>query len=249
MTLLLSTAADLYWLGRYFGRSQELVDLLLTSLHDGSIESLGIPLSITGTWQNFYQQFDKLSAENLAAFFITATNPTSLTACLEATRADAQATRGRLSGELWIAINSAWLEWQERTKQSGDFTDHLASYQWLESSLKDIAAMIEASVDEDIKHFVHAGLLIEALDNALRKLATPDTKFSSMALLAQWATALRQELTQLKVTVWQQSQHACDDLLVVCQQLPEHNHDISRIQEAQVTLQRLTYALADVFAS
>ena len=54
--LLLSTAADLYWLGRYLSRSQELVDLLLASFKDSSPESLGIPLSITGTWQNFFHR-------------------------------------------------------------------------------------------------------------------------------------------------------------------------------------------------
>ena len=129
--LLLSTAADLYWLGRYFSRSQELVDLLLTSIKDSTLEGLGIPLSITGTWQNFYQQYSTLSSESLAEFFITANNPTSLTACLEATRADAQATRGRISAELWVAINSLWLEWQERVTQVGTYAEHLASYEWL----------------------------------------------------------------------------------------------------------------------
>ena len=93
-------------------------------------------LSITGTWQNFYQQYSTLSSESLAEFFITANNPTSLTACLEATRADAQATRGRISAELWVAINSLWLEWQERFTQVGTYAEHLASYEWLKQSLQ-----------------------------------------------------------------------------------------------------------------
>ncbi len=249
MTLLLSTAADLYWLGRYLSRSQELVDLLLTCLQDASVESLGIPLSITGTWQSFYQQHNNLTAEALASFFITSTNPTSLSACLDATRADAQATRGRISAELWVAINSAWLEWQERAKQSSGFDEHLASYKWLKASLQAIVALVDSSLDGSVQHFIRTGQLIESLDHTLRKLATPDTHLQANADLEQWATALWQELNQLSPAVWHQAQNAGSELLTVCQSLPEHGQDMASVQEAQATLQRLTYGLADVFAS
>lgn len=249
MTLLLSTAADLYWLGRYLSRSEELVDLLLTCLQDASVESLGIPLSITGTWQNYYQQYSNLNAEDLAVFFITATNPTSLSACLDATRADAQATRGRISGELWVAINSTWLEWQERAKHSASFESHLASYQWLKNALQTIVGMIDSATDASVKNFIHTGQLIEALDHTLRKLATPDTHLQVNADLELWATALVQELSQLNATVWYQAQNAGSELLTVCQSLPAHGQDMASVQEAQATLQRLTYGLADVFAS
>jgi uncharacterized alpha-E superfamily protein len=246
--LLLSAAADLYWLGRYFSRSQELVDLLLTSFNDSSLEGLGIPLSITGTWQNFYQQYTSLNAEGLAEFFITATNPTSLTACLEATRADAQATRGRISGELWVAINSLWLEWQERVTHVGTYNDHLASYDWLKISLKAIAVLIEESTDADATRFICIGQLVEALDNAFRKLATPDAQTPLNSDIAQWAELLLQQIKTLDKNLWQQTIQHSHNLVNVCQLVPDNGAMIN-MQEVQQTLQRLTHSLADVFAA
>ena len=246
--LLLSTAADLYWLGRYFSRSQELVDLLLTSIKDSTLEGLGIPLSITGTWQNFYQQYSTLSSEALAEFFITANNPTSLTACLEATRADAQATRGRISAELWVAINSLWLEWQERVAQVGTFAEHLASYEWLKQSLQAVQTLLTDGSDEEALRFIGIGQWVEALDNAFRKLATPDAVTPLNTDIAQWAGLLLQHISALDKNSWQQTMQHSTELVQVCQ-LSADEGAMMNMQDIQMTLQRLTHSLADVFAA
>ena len=246
--LLLSTAADLYWLGRYFSRSQELVDLLLTSIKDSTLEGLGIPLSITGTWQNFYQQYATLSSEALAEFFITANNPTSLTACLEATRADAQATRGRISAELWVAINSLWLEWQERFTQVGTYAEHLASYEWLKQSLQAVQMLITDNSDAEAQRFISIGQSIEALDNAFRKLATPDAITPLNTDIAQWAAILLQHISDLDKSSWQQTMQLSTELVQVCQ-LSVDDGAMMNMQDVQMTLQRLTHSLADVFAA
>lgn len=246
--LLVSTAADLYWLGRYFSRSQALVDLLLTCLKNPTVESLGVPLSITGTWQNFYQQYMTLSPEGLAEFFIVANNPTSLSACLEATRADAQATRGRISGELWVAINSLWIEWQERSKRIGVYSDHMALYQWLQQGLVSIRSIIDATDDASVRNLLMVGMLVESLDHAFRKLATPDVQAPLKAPVEQSALELVKELDQLTSPIWHNSRQAGQDLLAVCRALPEQK-ELSRAREAQQCLQGLTHCLADVFAS
>lgn len=248
MTLLLSVAADLYWLGRYFSRSQTLVDLVQSSLKDASLESLGIPLSITGTWQHFYQHYSTLNTEALAEFFITADNPTSLTACLEATRADAQATRGRISSELWVTINSLWQEWQEHTAQVGTYNDHLASYEWLKQSLQSVHTLIEQSSDEDVQRFIHIGQLVELLDNSFRQLATPDAASPLNADIAQWAALLAMKMGSLDATVWQLAIQQSQQLLQLCQ-LAADDGAMMNMEEIQLTLQRLTHRLADVFAA
>lgn len=246
--LLVSTAADLYWLGRYFSRSQALVDLLLTSLKNPTVESLGVPLSITGTWQNFYQQYMTLSPEGLAEFFVVANNPTSLSACLEATRGDAQATRGRISGELWVAINSLWLEWQERSKRIGVYSDHMALYQWLQQALAAIRAIIVETTDAAVKNLLMIGMLVESLDHAFRKLATPDVQAPLKAQLEQSAQELVLELDQLASPLWHNSRQAGRDLLAMCRALPEHK-ELTSAKESQQCLQGLTHCLTDVFAS
>ncbi|PTQ91399.1 alpha-E domain-containing protein [Agitococcus lubricus] len=246
--LLLSTAADLYWLGRYFSRSQALVDLLLDCLKNPSIESLGIPLSITGTWQNFYQQYMTLSPEALAEFFITANNPTSLSACLEATRADAQATRGRISDELWVAINSLWLSWQERSRMIGVYSDHVALYKSLQQDLSAIDHMIAQTQDQQAQRLMLIGLYVEQLDHAFRKLATPDAKAPSKTEVQTAAASLAQQLMGLDGLIWHNAQQAGQDLLSVTQLLPEQK-ELTRAKEAQLCLQGLTHCLTDVFAT
>ncbi len=248
MTLLLSVAADLYWLGRYFSRSETLVDLVQTSLKDASLESLGIPLNITGAWQNFYQHYSTLSAEALAEFFITADNPTSLTACLEATRADAQATRGRISSELWITINSLWQEWQERAAQVGTYNDHLSSFVWLKQSLQSIRTLIEQGADQDVQRFIHIGQLVELLDNSFRQLATPDAIAPLNTDIAHWADALLTTMSSLDTSVWQLAIQQSQQLVQLCQ-LAADDGAMMNMEEIQMSLQRLTHCLADVFAA
>lgn len=246
--LLVSTAADLYWLGRYFSRSQALVDLVLDCLKNPTIDSLGVPLSITGSWQNFYQQYMTLSPEGLAEFFVVANNPTSLSACLEATRADAQATRGRISDTLWIAINSLWLEWQERSKRIGVYSDHLALYQWLQQALAAVQRVVAETTDEAVRHLLTIGMLVEGLDHAFRKLATPDVAAPPKSHIEQTAGLLAQELARLDLSLWQHAYQTSLELVQLCHHLPDHK-DLTSTREAQQCLQALTHGLADVFAS
>lgn len=58
--LLLSTAADLYWLGRYLSRAQSLVSVLLNAFNEATRDNLTIPLSMTATGSYYYQQYSEL---------------------------------------------------------------------------------------------------------------------------------------------------------------------------------------------
>ena len=246
--LLVSTAADLYWLGRYFSRSQALVELLLASLNKPTVENLGVPLSITGTWQHYYQQYTALSPEGLAEFFVVAHHPSSLSACLEATRVDAQATRGRMTDTLWISINRVWLEWQERTQRIGVYSDHVALYQWLHQALAEIRQLIDSTSDVAVYNLLQIGMLIETLDDALRKLMTPDVSAPACADIVQTAQALAHELQRLDSPLWHNSRQAGQHVLALCQAVPEHTA-LSSAREIQHGLQTLTQCLTEAFAT
>jgi hypothetical protein len=56
-----------------------------------------------------------------------------------------------------VAINSLWLEWQERVTQVGTYSEHLASYEWLKQSLQVVQMLITGSSDAEAQRFISIG--------------------------------------------------------------------------------------------
>lgn len=246
--LLLSAAADLYWLGRYLSRSQQLVALLLDSLQKASLDDLGIPLSLTGSWQSYYQQHMILAEEGLAEFFVSTANPASLSNCLQAMRSDAQATRGCISHALWLTMNSLYLEWQSRLAKPRLFADNLALYAWLQPELDKVQQLLDDDLANEANQFIRMGQLLEEIDYGLRQHAVADLVAPVVPALRCDVASLLKEVNSLRPEQWSRVQQTTEQLQQAVNNLPEAKATAATSAVQQV-VQQFTHRLADVFAA
>ena len=246
--LLLSSAADLYWLGRYLTRGQSLAALLLDCLDRPGLDWLGLPLSITGSWQQYYQQHMVLSGEGIADFFISSDNPSGLGACLQAMRADAQGTRGCISRELWLTINSLWLEWQTRSGTGGQLADHRLLYAWAKGELSRVQQLVDDLALADAARFIRLGQSMEALDYHLRQLATPDMPSPPPEEFAAALAGLVMDIDALQADTWSRVQESVNQLAAQAAGMVEPGRDAAATGFLQAQLQQVMYRLSDAFS-
>jgi hypothetical protein len=253
--LLLSTAADLYWLGRYLSRAQSLMSVLIHAFNEPTRDNLTIPLSITATGSYYYQQYNELKESYVAAFFLDGQNPSSVSSCIASLRADAQATRGRLSQTLWLAINTLYLDWQTAFLTQKDFPDSLQRYQKLQVQLQDLIAKVELEPDSQVQLFIKIGIGIEVLDGFLRySLIKSNGKIDTVFAL-EAIQNLRSNVALLPRLVWGNVSDCIDGLQNATQSQSQTAslEQMSQTQSQGVLLQQhlqsLTKALSDVFAN
>ncbi|WP_297926958.1 alpha-E domain-containing protein [uncultured Agitococcus sp.] len=239
--LLLSTAADLYWLGRYLKRSRTLLSVLLKAFAQPNREQLIIPLSLTATGAYYYQQYPEVKDHFIADFFSDGQNASSITACLVAIRADAQATRGSLPSQLWLAINKLYLTWQASFVSKIDYPVLLAKYQSLDPELAQIQQLID-DLSSDIALFINLGQSIEALDNLLRQAFIKQGMPLDQQQAQQILLDLEGYLQNLSAPIWHK-------VIEPMQKLRQAMTEQMPVVALQQHLQQLTAAITDVFAS
>lgn len=159
MILLLSTASNLYWLGRYMIRIDGLCRLLpFTDDQEALQFSHAFSLS---AWD----------AKTLNALLQDPNQPASIIVNLSAVRENMQCVRGVISQEVFESLNIL-------TNPKQQFKNKVCEL---------ISGCCEAVLDEDenVRLFWQLGQCIEQIDNALRLKRSPDMAIQDLRTVVE----------------------------------------------------------------
>jgi uncharacterized alpha-E superfamily protein len=157
-------------------------------------------LAITGEWDLFGEHYAAYDERSILAFFtFDPHNRSSITTCLEYARENCRAARHRISSELWLEVNTLYLESKRWTFEVMRSRGLLPFFAGLRERFYRIAGVMQTTVARDSGYdFLSLGRWLESAENVTRLL---DTKYhfllpqpasaDSPLDLSQWAALLR----------------------------------------------------------
>src|SRR5918998_1478033 len=238
--MLSRTADNLYWLSRYAERADFVARILdatlrlaaLPSSYGGQRNEWEGAVSVAGDLQEFsllYDEADEHTVRDFLAF--NRRNRSSIRSCIETARENARSVRTALTGEMWEAINGAWLELQKIEPGDMSHDEFVRFLDWVKGvSLAFDGSAYRTMLRNDAFWFTRLGLAIERADNTARIL---DVKYHVLLPKSeavggsldyfQWTTILR-EVSALTAYHWVYRQSVkpwlVADLLVLNRQMP-----------------------------
>ena len=206
--MLSRTAENLFWLARYVERAENTARII-----DAANRLAAIPISYAGgsnEWESavaatgslplFQSLHDEANPETVVDFLaFSGDNPSSIRICLERARANARAVRTALTGEMWDAINGAWLGLK---RFDGVRRDRMKLNEFLsfvkEASLRFDGSAYRTMLRNDAFCFSSLGTFIERADNTARildvkyhVLLPAETNVGGGLDYFQWSSILR----------------------------------------------------------
>lgn len=207
--MLSRTAANLYWLGRYVERAENLARII----------EVGYRMSQMPDWEHGGNRNEWLSSAVAAAcdagliekhgeatldtalayIALDEDNPSSLHSCLKTARTNGRAVRTALTAETWESLNDAWLEFNGQWRASLK-RENLSNFlEWVKTRTTLFrGALLSTMLRDEAFAFVNLGTFIERADNTARIL---DVKYHILLPAGeavggpmdyyQWATVLR----------------------------------------------------------
>lgn len=204
--MLKRIASHLFWTARQLERAEwraRLVDVhyhLLIESPPHATEPWAPLLAITGEREPFAARFAEADERSVLDFFtFDGENPSSIRRCIYAARDNARALRHRISSELWLELNTLYLDAQgwspDQLEQGGVF----GFFADLKDRFYRIAGIVRGTLPRDLGYeFMSVGELLERNENVARLL---DVKYHYLLPrveevggpidLLQWAAVLR----------------------------------------------------------
>ncbi len=199
-------AGNLFWLTRYLERAEwraRLLDVNYRLLVENPAEPQDgwwPLLAVTGEWDLFGEHYAAYDERSILAFFtFDPHNLSSIASCIEYARENCRAARNRISSELWLEINTLYLDskrWTSELMLSRGLVPFFAD---LRKCFYRISGTMQSTLPRDTGYdFLSLGRWLESAENVTRLL---DSKYhfllprpaevGSRLDLSQWAALLR----------------------------------------------------------
>lgn len=237
--MLSRTADSLYWCARYLERADFQARILETGLRLANLPSANGPgnewesaIASSGGMECFLTQYDVVSEQTARDFIIfSKANPSSIRNCIAIARANARSVRTALTGEVWEAINEAWLELKTVSDRDMGREECLRFLEWVKRVPRGVeGAAQHTMLRNDAYWFMRLGEAIERADNTARildvkyHLLLPATERVGGSLdYFQWSSILRQ-VSALTAYHWVYRESLrpwlVADLLILNRQMP-----------------------------
>ncbi|HUY25887.1 MAG TPA: alpha-E domain-containing protein [Candidatus Binataceae bacterium] len=204
--MLRRVANHLYWTARYLERAEwraRIVDVnyhLLVESPPGPSGAWGAMLAITGDRDDFNTRYEKDDEASVLAYYaFDENNASSIRSCIGSARENCRALRHRISSELWLEINTLYLDAQRWTPRELEAAGVYGFFSELRERFYRIAGVIQTTISRDVGFdFLTIGRSLECAENISRLL---DVKYhlllprledvGSPLDLSQWAALLR----------------------------------------------------------
>ncbi len=180
--MLRRIADHLSWMARYLERAEwraRLADVnyhLLVESPTHDPHPWAPLLAITGDNELFAQYYDTPSESEVLDFFtFDVRNPSSILSCINLARDNARSLRHLISSELWVEINTLYLDAQGWSPQVFDNLGVYGFFAELRNRFHRLAGISHATLVRDVEFdFLTIGTLLECAENVSRLL---DSKY------------------------------------------------------------------------
>jgi uncharacterized alpha-E superfamily protein len=203
--MLSRTADHLYWMSRYTERAESLARLvdahyrmsLLPHSPAALAQSLGATMRALQLQPAYLERHAGIEPQAVFEFLTTDRDHAgSIISCLRSARENARAVRGSLTAELWLTLNSTWLEARAFGMRGPTSADIGQFVEWVKDrSHLTRGVSIGTMLRDEAFHFTRIGTFLERADNTVRILAAhPQDLVPSASLVPdpyEWTVLLR----------------------------------------------------------
>jgi len=203
--MLSRTAENLYWMGRYMERAENMARILDVSQrlavqgHATAQSEWSAVLAILYAEDVYADTHGEATEEGVTRFLtLDRNNPSSIWSCIRAARENARSLRASISVEMWESLNTTWLAIRDMTHEDIQAKSLREFCEWVKERSHLFRGMAHGTMLHDAGFaFIRLGTFLERADNTARLL---DTKYQvlayggesdSAATYYEWGSVLR----------------------------------------------------------
>ncbi|MEM6537770.1 MAG: alpha-E domain-containing protein [Pseudomonadota bacterium] len=186
MALLSRTAENLFWIGRYIERAENMARLLeagkrMSATPDDAAAKAEweAVLAASGVLSHFSSAYDTVDQDAVVDFVAySPANPSSIYSCVKTARENARAVRTAFTIDMWSALNEFWLEFSARPKVKSGDGGLMPFLEWVKRSTALFRGVTESTqLRLDCYDFLRLGVFIERADCTARILDVKNFAF------------------------------------------------------------------------